>query len=270
MAITTADGWFAAAKQKLLMAKTAAATTVAANPFSLWNRAGNPGAGTLAVGNAATGVLFDDTVAGAPLLRAFGGGATGYLAAGRFRNTVAGSLILYDRLWGAGAVLMTSLATTNFASQPSYAGRLPGGNDYGNIDILLELTTTVSATATTVSVGYTDEAGTAGRTTGASASLSGFATPRCVIMPLQAGDKGVQKIDSVTVGGTVASAGAFNVIAARRLAVFDIRVANSMDLQSWDAIGGPQLFETSCLWMVGVPDGTTSGGPTLDLDIING
>ena len=81
---------------------------------------------------------------------------------------------------------------------------------------------------------------------------------------------GVQRIDSVTVGGTVATTGAFNVILARRLAEFDIRVLNAMDLQSWDQLGAPILFQDSCLWEVSQADGTSSGTPTLGLTIING
>jgi hypothetical protein len=269
MAITTADGWFASAKQKIMIYKPSI-TTVANVPYSLFGAAGNPGAGTLAVGNTTTGVLFDDTYAGAPLVTAFQSGATGYLSAARHKNSVTASCILYDRLWGAGAVSLTTLAATNFSSQPSYTGRLPGGTDYSNLEILIELTTTVSATATTITVGYTNESGTGSRTTASSGSLSNFTTPRVVPLSLQAGDKGVQKVDSVTVGGTVASAGAFNVIVARRLGTFDIRVANAMDIQGWDVIGGPQVWDTSCFWPTIISDGTASGIVYLDLDIING
>jgi len=270
MAITTADGWFAAARQWASIRKTAAVTSVAAQQFSLWGTAGNPGAGTMAVGNTAAGVLFTDATAGAPLLNALGASATGYLAAANFRNSVTGGAILYDRLWGAGAVSATALATTTFASQPSITGRVPGGTDFADCEILLELTTTFSATATTVSVNYTNETGATGRTTGATASLSGFTTPRVIAMPLQAGDKGVQKIESVTVGGTVATAGAFNVILARRLAEFDVRVANAVDAQAWDMIGAPQVWAESCLWLVAQADSTSTGVPTCRMLVVNG
>jgi hypothetical protein len=270
VAISTADGWFAAARQRVRIAKTASATTVAAQQFSTFALAGNPGAGTLAVGNTTTGVLFANTTAGSPQINAFGGAATGYLGAAYFRNSVAGGAQLYDRVWGAGAVSMTALATTPFSGQPSITGRVPGGTDYGDFVILLELTTTVSATATTVSVSYTNEAATAGRTTGASASLSGLTTPRVIEMPLQAGDKWPTKIDSVTVGGTVATAGAFNVILARKIAEFDVRIANGADVQAWDMTGAPILFASMCPWLVTQADGTSSGLPSLTMTILNG
>lgn len=271
MTITTADGWFGAARQHINLVKTASISALtAALPYSLWGVAGQPGAATLAVGNTTTGVLFDDTMAGAPTITAFGGGATGYLAQAAVRGQAAGGITLYDRIWGAGAVSLTALATTSFASQPSITGRLPGGTQYNELEILIEITTTVSATATTINVTYTNESGTTGRTTGVTASLSGLPTPRVIRMPLQAGDKGVQKIDSVTVGGTVATAGAFNVILARRLSDFDCRAANALDVQGWDVMGAPQVFDTCCLWMVTTPDSTATLTPTALLTIING
>lgn len=270
MAITTVDGWFAAAKQSVLWRKIASATSIAAIQWSVWNQNGSPGAGTLSVANSTTGVLYTDATAGAPLLTAFGGGATGYLARGVFRNSVAGGCVLYDRIFGCSPTNLTSLATTTLSGQPSITGRLPGGNDYGNLEILIEIATTMSASATTISVTYTNQAGTTGRTTGASASLSGFTAGRVISLPLQAGDQGVQKIEAIVVGGATNAAGVISVILARRLAEFDVRVVNGMDAQAWDLIGGPVVFDTTCFWPVIQPDSTSTGLPTLSFNVING
>lgn len=194
-----------------------------------------------------------------------------YLSTIEGSGSVIGRGFIYDRLWHAGSVLMTSLATTTFSSQPSYTSRLPaGGTDYGDLEIFIEINVAVSATATTIAVAYTNEAGTTGRTTGATATLSGFATRRLIRMPLQAGDKGVQKIESVTVGGTVASTGSFNVIVARRVASFGGRVANYNDIRGWDTTGGPEIFADSALWLVGQPDSTASGAIDVIMTILNG
>jgi hypothetical protein len=270
MAITTADGWFAAAKQKAQIVKNASFATIAAQPFSTFDVAGNPGAGSLAVGNTANGLVPTDATAGTPLINAFGGGATGYLAAGKFRNSVIGGAVLYDRLFHVGSISLLALATTTLTVQPVFTSRLPSGTDFSNLEILLEINAAVSATATTVAVGYTNEAAVTGRTTGATASLSGFTTRRIVAMPLQAGDKAPSRIDNITVGGVVATTGTVNVIIARRLADFDIRVGNAMDAQAWDLIGAPVVFADSALWLVCQPDSTASGIPSLGLDIING
>ncbi len=269
MAITTADGWFAAAKQAVGIRKTTSITTVAAQQFSMFDVAGNPGAGSLTIGNITAGLVPTDADTGYPTINAFGGAATGYLAQASFRSSVPGGCILYDRLYHAGSVSLLALATTTFASQPVFTSRIPGGTNYNWLEIQLEINAAVSATATTVSVTYTNEAGTTGRSTGA-ISVNGLITRRVVAMPLQAGDKGVQKIESVIVGGTVATSGTFNVILARRLAEFDIRVANALDQQAWDGTGAPQVWADSALWHVVQPDGTTGGAMTVNTTIING
>jgi mannose/fructose/N-acetylgalactosamine-specific phosphotransferase system component IIB len=268
MAITTADGWFAAAKQRIILQK-ASVTATSLQPMSTLAVAGNPGAGSLAIGNTTTGVVPTQAAAGFPTLRAFGGAAVGYLASAVYRGSVAGGAILYDRLWHAGSVSLLALTTTAFASQPAITQRLPGGNDFSNMEILLEIAAAVSATATTVTVTYTNEAGVAGRVTNA-ATLTSFIANRLVPMTLQAGDKGVQKIESVIVGGVVATTGTFNVVLARNMAAFDIRVANALDAQGWDLTGSPQVFADAALFLAAQPDGGSTPVCTLNLSIING
>jgi hypothetical protein len=270
VSITTADGWFAAAKQKARIAKTAAAATIALTPFSLLDVAGAPGAGSLTIGNTAAGLVPTDADAGYPTINAFGGGAKGYLGGANFRNSVAGAAILYDRLFHAGSFSLATLQTFTLAAQPAFTGRLPSGTDFSNLEILLEVNVAIAAAAVTVAIGYTSDTAVAGRTTGASASLSGFTTRRVIAMPLQAGDKSLSKIESLTVGGTVAATGSVNVIVARRLAEFDVRIANGLDSQGWDLIGSPEIFDTSALWLVAQPDSTSSGAPNLNLNILNG
>lgn len=270
MAITTGDGLIGAARQLIPLTKTAAATTVAAQWHTLLDKAGNPGAGSLSIGNTTAGVLVEDTVAGFPLLNAFGSGNTGYLHSVAFANTVASRLEIKDRIWHAGSVLMTSLATTTFTGQPSALGRFPDGAGVGT-QIWIEINAAVSATATTVAVGYTNSAGTSGRTTGATASLSGYVTGRLVQMPLQSGDVGVQKIDSVTIGGTVASAGSVNAILARPLWEGGrVPVVGAGDVHGPDKTGLPIVYATSALWPIIAADSTSSGVPHLLMTVING
>lgn len=276
MAITTADQFFTAAVQPILIRKASIGTSGSnANDMSTWGVGNIPPAGTLAVGNTTTGVLFDDTYTGAPAINAFGSGATGYISQTKYKNTVEGVVVLYDRLWGAGDISLVTTATTTFSSQPSYAGRLPGGNDYGNLEIMLETVTVSSAgTGPTVTVNYTNEAGTTGRTTVAIVTTNftgtNAAAGRVIRLPLQAGDKGVQKIESISVTAGTLTAGTANVIVARKLASFELRAVNALDVQTYDALGMPQVFDTSCLWTVAQGTATATGGFSLQLDIING
>lgn len=271
MAITSGDGYVAAAKEKLPYFKTQTATTVAAQWHTLLDRSGNPGAGSLAVGNTTTGLVPTDATAGFPPLVAFGGGNTGYLTGVSFSNDRACRFAIYDRLFHAGSVSMTTLATTSFSTQPSFLGRVPNGTGAG-CEIWLEINAAVSATATTINVTYTNEAGTPDKTTGATATLSGFVTGRLIKMPLAAGDKGVSLIKNVIVGGTVATTGTFNVIVARPLVGAGLRVAvaGAGDVLGLDRTGMPIVYDSSALWPIIAADSTSSGIPDLMLEVANG
>lgn len=277
MAITTADDFFNAPIQRIIYRKPNVGTSGSnLNEMSMWTYSGNPVAGTASAGNTTTGVLFDDTYTGAVPINSFGSGATGYLSRARYINSTANShAVLFDRLWGAGTFSMSSTATTNFSSQPSYAGRLPGGNDYSTAEVLIEITTTVAGTtpAASVVIGYTNENGTTGRLTqsiSVGPGLPGF-VGRIFRPNLQDGDKGIQKIDSVAVTGSATiTAGDFNVIVARRIASFECTYIQGNDTQAWDSLVMPQLFDTSCLMITVTSSSTNIGICSLALDIING
>lgn len=63
MALTTLDGLIAAPRQGLTIRKTASVTAVAAQITAVHQAAGNPGAGVLAVGNTANGLVPTDATA---------------------------------------------------------------------------------------------------------------------------------------------------------------------------------------------------------------
>ena len=271
MAITTGDGYIGAHKQLARIVKTQTATTVAAQWHTLLDRNGIPGAGSLSVGNTANGLVPTAATAGFPTIKAFGGGNTGYLTGLNFSNSVACRMHLYDRLFHVGSISLTSLATTTLTSQPSFSSRVPGGTDYTSTEIWLEINTAISATATSVSVGYTNEAGTTGRSTGAAEAVPPYITGRLIQMPLQAGDKGVQRIDSVTVGGTVATAGTVNVIVARPLVTsMRVPVAGAGDILGLDRTGMVEVWADSALWPIIAADSTSSGAPEMLVEIADG
>jgi hypothetical protein len=268
MALTTLDQLLvSAARQTVSYKKTAAITTVATAWFSLFAVAGSPGAGTLTIGNTTAGAVPDDTTAGFPLISAFGGGAEGAIGVVSWGNTVATRLKLLDRVYHVGSVSCTALATTTLAAQPSYAARLPSAN-YALAQIFLEVNAAVSATATTVTVTYTNQAGTTGRSTGA-VSITSLTTARVLALPLQAGDSGVQKIETIVIGGTVATTGSINVVVARALWSNKVRVTNDGGTDGPDLTMGNRVIDTVALWMITAPDSTSSGLPDCDITIVN-
>lgn len=266
MAITTRDGLITAManRQALQYCKTGARTTVANVWFSLFDLAGNPGAGTLAGTSTAAGVIPDDSTAGTPIINAFGGANIGYLDIFDYQNTVACRIAMYDMLFKAGAYSFN--AAVSLTAQPSYSTRIPN-SDYTGTQIWLECVTVFTGNQS-IAVTYTNQSGTTGRTTGVIATGVAPTVGRMLQLPLQAGDTGVQKIESVT--STVATVGTFNVLVLRRLVSARIPIANGGDVHGVDKTGMPVVYTNSALIALINADSTASGVPEMEIGIING
>lgn len=95
--------------------------------------------------------------------------------------------------------------------------------------------TTLGTTGTTVTISYTNQAGTSGRTSTAT-SFGGTGLREAGILipiPLQAGDTGVRSIQSVTVTATTGTAGNFGVCLFKPLAMISLETASgAMPLDS--------------------------------------
>lgn len=263
MAITTFDGYVAAPKQNIMFRKTATRTSIAAQWFSVFDLAGNPGAGTLAGTSTAAGVVPTDATAGCPLINAFGGGATGYLSRVIFGSAVACRIRICDLLWKGGAYAFN--ANQALTGQPSYAGRLPG-TDYKGLEIWAETVTTTTGNQTW-NVSYTNQAaGTS--STGAVGIGAAPTVGRMWQLPLAAGDSEVRAITNVT-GGT-ASAGTANILVLRPLWEGNIRVVNGGDVHGIDRTGMPQIYADSALYVMVAADSTSTGAFDLAIEVANG
>ena len=263
MTISTLDGWIAAPKQHLPWKKTATRTTVALRWFSVFDIAGNPGAGTLAIGNTANGLVPTDATAGYPIINAFGGGAIGNIGRCEFNSSVACRIRLFDRVFAAGAYAFN--ANVSLASQPSYAGRMPSGI-YNGTEIWVEQVTAATGNQA-VNVTYLDQGGVSS-STGAVGIAAAPTVGSCWQLPLAAGDSGVQQINNVV--GTVATAGTFNVMVLRSIASIRIKVANDGDIQDFLKTGMRHIFADSALYCLICPDSTSSGLPDCEFDVVNG
>ena len=265
MAITSLDNWIAAPKQQVTMFKQAARTTLANMPYSVFELAGQPGAGVLAGTSTTAGVVPTDATAGFPLLNAFSGSNKGYLSDVYYSNTVAGDIYLFDMLWKGGAYACPS--TTNLSAQPSYSSRVPGGTDFTNTEIWVECVTAITGNLS-IAVTYTNQAGTTGRTTGTVATGVAPALGRMFRLPLQAGDTGVQKIESIV--SSVSTAGTFNILVLRKLDKGRVGATGGLDFRDFTQLGMVEVFADSALFFIVQADSTSSGVPEVFLTIANG
>lgn len=274
MAITTVDGYIASAKQIIPYIKTAGRTSVATGWYTMFDIAGNPGAGTLAGTSTANGVAVDDTVTGFPPINTFGGGATGYLTTVDFSSSVASRITLTDLLWKAGAY--SYAAGTTAVTATALPARRPNSS-YVGLQIWIEVSTAFSTgNAWTVSCTYYNQNGSGDgtRTTPALANMAAAALTagRMYQLPLQAGDTGVSEIKSVVVTNntTAMTAGAFNVLIVRPLWSGRVQIANGGDTHGLDKTGMVQVYDTTALYPIFAADSTAIGVPEMQIEIANG
>jgi hypothetical protein len=261
MSITTLDGLIASVKRPLVLQKTASRTSVAAVPFSVFDQAGNPGAGTIAVGNTANGIVPTDAVAGYPAIAT--PAASLYINRIRALSSVACWLDLYDCLFSAGAYAFN--ADTTLASQPSYSSRLPNAS-YNGLELWIEAATAFTGNQT-VQINYLDQDGNAGDT-GAIATGVAPILGRMLMLPLAAGDSGVQQITRVR--SSIATVGTFNVHVMRWLWSGRVNAANMGMFDSLLKTGLPQIYGDSALRLVVTADSTATGLPSMRLETADG
>lgn len=266
MAIATLDQYIGSTRQNILYTKTAAATTIAAMPYTVFDLAGNPGAGTLAGTSTTTGVVPTDATAGCATINFSTG--TGYLTGVKFRNTVACTIALYDLLWKAGPFGPGATGNTTGQTPTSFLSRIPGGtaaDTAGCTEIWAETVTAFTGNQT-FNVAYNNEAGAA-KTTGA-LGLTPAGAPtirRMWQLPLAAGDKGCSGVTGVT--GATGTAGTANILVMRPLWTGRCSIANDGGVNGLDMTGMPIVYSDSALFAIIYADSTSSGVPWMQLEI---
>lgn len=264
MAITTLDGYIAGIKQLVALYKTASRTSVANIPFSVFDQAGSPGAGTIAIGNTANGVVPTDATAGYPTIDAFSGSNKGYISKVIYNSSVACNLYLYDCVFSAGAYVFN--ADVTLASQPSFSSRVPGGNNYKGLELWIEAATAFTGNQT-VQINYLDQDGNAGDT-GAIATGVAPILGRMLRLPLASGDVGVSGISRVR--SSVSTVGTFNVHIMRPLWMGRVFSANFGAVDDLLKTGMVEIFADSALRLVVQADSTATGLPWTNIEVVNG
>jgi hypothetical protein len=258
MAITTLDGVLAGMQWPRHFAKNVTGTMVAGRPWSTWALAGNPGAGS-----------FDNTLAGVALSSTssqvngqinFTNPVSGnaYLARFQAAATIAGTLLLCDRLWhnGGFTITTTGAQTVNSAAFP--ARDADGLTDGKGVLIGIEVSAACGAAAPAPTISYTNQSGTSGRSAGlwfptANSPAAGSFFP----FGLQAGDTGVRSVQSLTLGTSWVS-GTINLVAYRVLAQLELTGAFLPNAIDAITSGFPRLYDGSVPFLIFIPSTTTS------------
>jgi len=255
MTITTLDGALAGMTYPREFVKGLTGTMVAGRPHSLFYLAGIPGAGvapTPGIG----GELLTTLSGQIPFSNPVSGNT--YLSRFQAQATIGGTLLLCDRLWqnsGIDVTLTTEQVFTGSAAIPSRDanGAANGDQVYAGI----EVSTVTAAGTPTITVKYTNQSGTTGKTatnivSTVASSIAGTFYP----IGLAAGDTGIQKAESIQLSATWTS-GTIHTVLYRVLARLELQaqIGNAIDALTG---GFPRLYNNTVPFLIFIPNTTTT------------
>jgi len=197
--------------------QTSAITAVVGRPMAMWSSL----LPTPAIPTASVALDKTSSNAISPIPNATSGKLQ--ILGGRFNtsNLAGATVVAIDLLNVSGGLsgTITTEQTTNLPTAP--LTRHTGGT---GVMIGLVIYATLGTTATTISVRYTNQAGTANRTsTVTSFGGTGFReAARLIMIPLAAGDTGVRSVEGVTLTATTGTAGNFGVCLFKPLLTFSL------------------------------------------------
>lgn len=232
-----------------------AITTIAGRNYSSW-QANLPGAGATP-GAAAVPAR---NLSGA-LVQENAGSEQMFLTGARLSSSAAGTWILCDRLSHQGGLSGTTTGSQTTNLPTAALTRYTGGTE---VMAALEIYSQVGTTATTVTVSYTNQAGTAGRISPAITfgGTGNREARRFIPIPLASDDLGFRSVESVSLVASTTTAGSFGITLCRPLYGFHIdRVGAQVTFNLVD--GGmfgamPEILDDACLFWVCIPDRTSA------------
>lgn len=242
------------------------AATVAGRFYSPFYVAGRPGAATApspglsgaALTSYAGQLPYTNPGSGEARLARFGGS-----------STVAGQLLLCDRLWHNSGITVTATSSQTINSVAWPARDRNGSADGDGVFIGVEVSTVMGAGTPTWTMGYTNAAGTSGRTITTAAQAATMAVGSFIPIQLSAGDTGVRSIQTWQQSATMTS-GAYHLVAYRVLARVPIVVPNVGAFLDAISSGFVRLYDNTVPFLLWLPSTTTAPTISGDLTVTHG
>jgi hypothetical protein len=234
---------------------TGAGAYTASRGYSFFQLAGQPAAGSYS-GTALTSVQMTSATQGALPLNAAVAPATRHLlnwgtvtgvATGVPSTLMLVDFLLYYPTVNANTTSPNTL--TNSASLPRYTTG-------DGVMMMLEVTAALGATASNVTVSYTNQAGTASRTTPATAmtvsqiiSGIGHTGVAPLHLPLQGTDSGVRSIQTITFSAAMGAGSAVSAVLYRPLATIPLTTIGVMTERDflYQLPSLPKIEDGACL-----------------------
>jgi hypothetical protein len=232
----------------------AATNPIGGRGCSFWTYDGMPTGGAVPT----TGSIPDRTTQGAIPFTPATGGRDKYSIGAAITSLTAGVYLLYDRLFHIGGLSGTSTAAQTVQGSPASPAltRYTGGT--GNI-AFYEIYTDLGSNSRTLTMTYTNQAGTGSRTSTINIGATGFReVTRMQRIPLAAEDSGIQSIQTVQLNNT--AAGNFGITIAQPLAWIPVNMAGTMGWRDYTTglPGIPVINPDACLSLMFIPFAATA------------
>jgi len=238
------------------VAGAAATAPIIGRGCSLWTYDGTPASGAVPT----VGAIPDRSTTGAlPFLVATGGRDT-HLIGTSVTPLTAGVYLLYDRLFHIGGLSGTSTAAQSVQGSPASPALTRNTGGAGNI-AWYEIYTLIGATGTTLTMNYTNQAGTSGQTSTINIGATNFReVTRVQRIPLAAGDTGIRAINTVQNTATTGTVGNFGITIAQPLAWLPVGAAGTGGWRDYTTglPGIPVIDPNACLALMFIPAAATA------------
>jgi hypothetical protein len=254
MAITTLDGVIAGMRPPESIYKTGVAMEAIGQHHSHWYSTGRPGAGSAPAPGINGAAQVSPVQGQIPHLDPVSGNA--YLARFAASMSVAGQLLLCDRLWANSGLNLTITTLQSITPAALPARDRDGLTDGKDVLAALEWSAAGGAGTPVVTLTYTDSDGNTGRTT----TFTGLTTPNAgtfFLWPLAAGDLGVRAVTGYQQNATWTS-GTAHIVLFRILAVLECTSANIGGFVDAVTGGMPRIYDDSVPFLVQIPSAVTA------------
>lgn len=179
-----------------------------------------------------------------------------YLASVVIGASQACTILVCDRLWHNSGLSVTSTSSQGITS-PTWPARDRDGTTNGaGLLCGIEWSAAGGSGVPVVTLGYTNQNGTSGRT----ATITAVTTPLVGTFErfgLQAGDTGIRSIQSYQANATRTS-GTFHLVVYRVLAVITLPLANVAGVIDAITGGFPRLYDNTVPFLIQIPSATTA------------
>jgi hypothetical protein len=207
-----------------------------------------------------SGSIPDRTTQGSLPFVAPTGGRDKHLIGASITPSVAGTFLLYDRLFHIGGLSGISTSVQNVQGSPASPALTRNASGAGNM-AYYEIYTIIGVSSQTLTMTYTNQDGTSGRTSTINIGATGFReVSRMQRIPLAAGDSGIQSIQSVQLSASTGTLGNFGITIAQPLAWIPVGAAGTMGWRDFTTglPSIPVINSDACLSVMSIAGTTTA------------